>query len=423
MAKQVGLFGNWTGKLANTVGYRIPLSANKITQGVRAYQPIVANPRSESQATQRMKMTAAVNFYRQLQVILNNAWQGQKYGSKSRQYFMSMAMSQLTGIPFVDKGDKRFYPGEYRVSQGSIPEQPIQDIQSGGLITTSLIIAGASSLAKTWGELSQEIINSNFGIKDGDKITFISVIRKNGQYLPAYTFVILNTESTEQAAAVFTASNIYPSQNEVNGSYYLAFNIVGATAANNDTVAAAMIVSRYPQSGTTWERSNATMFCTTAYKTEMMGAARYAAAAATYLNSASTLSSDWYLNSGLSGSDNVNPAGGSSDSNIQVTSVNNVEFTLTNTEGTQGQASIAIVTYSDGSKKAAKNQNDYLCYNNGGSYAAVSVYNQNATNQYYRYKATTANLTAIQTADSDVSGWVTVQAADPSSNDPVEERP
>lgn len=412
MAKQVGLFGNWTGKLANTVGYRIPLSANKITQGVRAYQPIVANPKTEAQATQRMKMTAAVNFYRQLQVILNNAWQGQKYGSKSRQYFMSMAMSQLTGIPFVDKGDKRFYPGEYKISQGSIPEQPIQDIQSGGLITTSLVITGASSLAKTWGELSQEIINSNFGIKDGDKLTFVSVIRKNGQYLPAYTYVILNTESTEQAAAVFAASNIYPSQNEVNGTYYLAFTIVGATAANNDTVAAAMIVSRYPQSGTTWERSNATMFCTAAYKADMMGASRYAAAAATYLASASSLSSDWYLNYGLNGSDAVTPSGGSSDSNVQVTSVDDPFFTLNTESGTTAQISVAIVTYSDGTKKAAKNQNDWICSISGGNY-----YAQNG------YKATAANLAIIQTADSAVTGWVTVQANDPTSSDPVEERP
>lgn len=412
MAKQVGLFGNWTGKLANTVGYRIPLSANKITQGVRAYQPIVANPKTESQATQRMKMTAAVNFYRQLQVILNNAWQGQKYGSKSRQYFMSMAMSQLTGIPFVDKGDKRFYPGEYRVSQGSIPEQPIQDIQTGGLITTSLIIAGASSLAKTWGELSQEIINSNFGIKDGDKLTFISVIRKNGQYLPAYTYVILNTESTEQAAAVFTASNIYPSQNEVNGTYYLAFTIVGATADNNNTVAAAMIVSRYPQSGTTWERSNATLFCTAAYKANMMGANRYAAAAATYLNSASTLSSDWYLNSGLSGSDAVTPSGGASDSNVQVTNVANSTFNLITSSGSTGQVAVAILTYSDGTKKAAKNSDNWVCQLSGNSYEVQSG-----------FQATSENLTIIQTANSDVTGWVQVEATVPGSNDPIEERP
>lgn len=412
MAKQVGLFGNWTGKLANTVGYRIPLSANKITQGVRAYQPIVANPKTESQATQRMKMTAAVNFYRQLQVILNNAWQGQKYGSKSRQYFMSMAMSQLTGIPFVDKGDKRFYPGEYKVSQGSIPTQNVTDINTGGVLTTSLRLAASSNLNGTWGEVSQAIINNNFGIKNGDKLTFISVIRDNGEYLPAYTYIILNTESTDPASEVVAASNLQLLPMEVNTEFYIGFDIVGATAANNNTVAGAIIVSRYPQSGATWERSTSTLFCTAAYKTQMMGADRYAAAAATYLENASSLSSDWYLNSGLSGSDAVTPSGGSSDSNVQVTGVNNVTFTLTNTDGTSGQASVAVVTYSDGSKKAAKNQNDFLCQSGGGSYTALAG-----------YKATSANLTAIQTADSSITGWVTVSAADPSSDDPNEERP
>lgn len=412
MAKQVGLFGNWTGKLANTVGYRIPLSANKITQGVRAYQPIVANPKTESQATQRMKMTAAVNFYRQLQVILNNAWQGQKYGSKSRQYFMSMAMSQLTGIPFVDKGDKRFYPGEYKVSQGSIPTQSVTDINAGGVLTTSLVVPVGADIASNWGAYSQTIINNNFGLRNGDKLTFISVVRQNGEYLPAYTYVVLNTESEDAVSDVLAASNLQLLPMSVDDSRFVGFSIVGHVGANGSTVAGAVIVSRYPQSGTTWERSTATMFCTAAYKAQMMGADRYAAAAATYLNSASSLSSDWYLNYGLSGSDTVNPAGGSSDSNIQVTGVNNETFTLTNTDGTQGQASVAIVTYSDGSKKAAKNQNDFLCQTSGGSYEAVAG-----------YKATSANLTAIQTANSDITGWVTVQANDPSSGDPVEERP
>lgn len=412
MAKQVGLFGNWTGKLANTVGYRIPLSANKITQGVRAYQPIVANPKTESQATQRMKMTAAVNFYRQLQVILNNAWQGQKYGSKSRQYFMSMAMSQLTGIPFVDKGDKRFYPGEYKVSQGSIPTQSVTAINAGGVLTTSLVVPTGADITSNWGAYSQTLINNNFGLRNGDKLTFIAVIRQNGEYLPAYTYVVLNTESEDAVSDVLAASNLQLLPMSVDDSRFVGFSIVGHVGDNSSTVAGAVIVSRYPQTGTTWERSTATMFCTAAYKTEMMGAARYAAAAATYLNSASSLSSDWYLNYGLSGSDTVNPAGGASDSNVQVTGVANAYFTLNQESGSTGQISVAIVTYSDGTKKAAKNQNNWLCSSEGSGYEAKNG-----------YKATAANLTIIQTADSAVTGWVTVQAEDPTSSDPVEERP
>lgn len=412
MAKQVGLFGNWTGKLANTVGYRIPLSANKITQGVRAYQPIVANPKTESQATQRMKMTAAVNFYRQLQVILNNAWQGQKYGSKSRQYFMSMAMSQLTGIPFVDKGDKRFYPGEYKVSQGSIPTQSVTAINEGGVLTTSLVVPAGADITSNWGGYSQTLINNNFGLRNGDKLTFISVIRQNGEYLPAYTYVVLNTDSEDAVSDVLAASNLQLLPMNVDDSRFVGFSIVGHVGANGSTVAGAVIVSRYPQTGATWERSTATMFCTAAYKANMMGADRYAAAAATYLASASSLSSDWYLNYGLSGSDAVTPSGGASDSNVQVTSVNNQTFTLTKEDNTTAQISVAIFTYSDGSKKAAKNQNNFVCQKTGSIYGAQAD-----------CKATSTNLTAIQTADSDVTGWVTVEADDPSSGDPIEERP
>lgn len=412
MAKQVGLFGNWTGKLANTVGYRIPLSANKITQGVRAYQPIVANPKTESQATQRMKMTAAVNFYRQLQVILNNAWQGQKYGSKSRQYFMSMAMSQLTGIPFVDKGDKRFYPGEYKVSQGSIPTQSVTAISGLGYLTTTLALPSDGGIPSNWGEFSQNIINNNFGLRNGDKLTFISVVRQNDEYLPAYTYVVLNTDSEEAVADVMAASNLQYLPATVDQSRFFSFAIVGHVGTNGATVAGAVIVSRYPQSGTTWERSTATMFCTAAYKANMMGADRYAAAAATYLNSASSLSSDWYLNYGLNGSDAVNPSGGSSNSNVQVTSVANQSFTLKSTSNVDTVYSVALLTYSDGTKKAAKASNDMVAFTQGSGYTAASNIPANA-----------ANLSIIQTADSSVTGWVQVNATLPSGDDPVEERP
>lgn len=412
MAKQVGLFGNWTGKLANTVGYRIPLSANKITQGVRAYQPIVANPKTEAQATQRMKMTAAVNFYRQLQVILNNAWQGQKYGSKSRQYFMSMAMSQVAGIPFVDKGDKRFYPGEYKVSQGSIPSQGVTAINQAGILTTTLGVPADGDITSNWGAYSQTLINGNFGLRNGDKLTFISVIRQNGEYLPAYTYVVLNTESTDAVADVLAASNLQFTIMSVDGSPLLGFSIVGHVGANDSTVAGAVIVSRYPQSGATWERSTATMFCTAAYKANMMGADRYAAAAATYLASASSLSSDWYLNYGLNGSDAVTPSGGSSDSNVQVTSVANRQFTLNNGSSQTDNYNVAILTYSDGTKKAAKASNDMAAYTSGSGYAAYSNVPANA-----------ANLTIIQGVDSNVTGWILVDATLPSSGDPIEERP
>ena len=99
MAKGPLFISTFTGKIGNVVGYNLKLSNDKVVQATRVYQPNVANPKTEPQAIQRMKLAPAVNFYRQLSRILDNAWQGQKYGNRSRQYFMSLALKQVIGIP------------------------------------------------------------------------------------------------------------------------------------------------------------------------------------------------------------------------------------------------------------------------------------------------------------------------------------
>lgn len=407
MAKNVGLFGAWTGKLANTVGYLLKNSNNNVTQGVRAYQPIVSNPKSEPQATQRMKMTAALNFYRALGVILNNAWQGTKYGTDSRQKFMSLAMSQVTGIPFIDKGDKKFYPGEFPVSQGSIPKQSVTRIDNTAGAYCSLVMSAATTAETTWGEFSQDIVNKNFGIKNGDKLTFIYVVAKDGAYLPAYTYVILNTQSEELFTKVVEDSNL-------SFLWYVqdsmaAFKIRGLGEVT--PVAAALIVSRYPQTGQTWERSDAVMKCSDAYLAQMMGTTRYAAAVATYMSKSTELSSDWYLNVGVDGRGTV-VSGGGSDSNLSVVSQANITLSLDNTSGVGSNTQVAILTMSDGTKRAAKSDGN-VAYINANSYTATTI------------PANNNNLAKIQAVDSSVTGWtnVTVSSDDPVEVDPDGERP
>lgn len=404
MAKNVGLFGAWTGKLANTVGYLLKNSNNNVTQGVRAYQPIVSNPKSEPQATQRMKMTAALNFYRQLGTILNNAWQGTKYGTESRQKFMSMAMSQITGIPFIDKGDKKFYPGQFPVSQGSIPSQSIQSIASTWAVT-SLVVENSIGGDTTWGQFSQELINKNFGIKNGDKLTFIYVVEKDSQYLPVYTYVILNTTNESLASDILSQSNLEFFTPNIDDVKTVCFSIksLGETYT---PVAAAIIVSRYPSAGTTWERSSAVMKCSSAYLAKMMGTQRYSDAAATYMAKSTELSSDWYLNVGVDGKGTV-VSGGSGDSNLSIVSQENITVSLDNASGVGSNTSVGILTMSDGTKRAASN-NGNVAYVNASSYTATTM------------PANANNLAKIKAVDSAVSGWQNVTV---SSGDPNEERP
>lgn len=294
MAKATGLTGNFKGKVGNIVGYQLKNSNNKVTLGVRTYVAEVSNPKTELQAIQRMKMAPAINFYRLLQEILDNAWQGTKYGTKSRQYFMSLAMKQLTGIPFLEKGDKKFYPSEYPVAVGSIPSKRFLNFTDPDFCETEI---DGDDNAANWGALSQSIINQNIGIKNGDKITAILVGKNDaGEYIPFYGSVNIDTTSTEVIADVARAGGL---QIQINQNVVA----IGIDNVSMVKVAGAIIISRLDTTGVSpqWLRSNATMVCSDTYKADMMGAEKYAAAIASYMASGN-YSSDWYLNIGLTGS-------------------------------------------------------------------------------------------------------------------------
>ena len=81
----------------------------------------VKNPKSSAQASQRMKMAPAQKMFEALSGIVNHSWQGVKYGTASRQKFMSEAMKQ-NGGPYVVKGTTTFVPGTYLIADGSLPE-------------------------------------------------------------------------------------------------------------------------------------------------------------------------------------------------------------------------------------------------------------------------------------------------------------
>lgn len=393
MAKGNAFIGIVIGKLGSTVGYRVANSADKVVQGWRPYKATVANPQTEAQSIQRLKMSPAVNFYRALGTILNNAWQGQKYGTRSRNYFMSEAMKQSTGIPFIVKGDKRFYPGEYQVAQGSLARQSVTAIDD-NLLTTSLISPGVTG---TWGEFSQGLINRNFGVKNGDKLTFIFVgTSEQNEYLPAYSYVILDTTNTTAASEILASSNL-----SFAGAAEAPLQ-VGVVNAVTNIVAGAVILSRLDTSaGTKWLRSNSRMFVTDEYKELWMSSTAYQAAITSYMK-AENVSSDWYLNAGINNSMTWVGPGGNSGSNLTVVSVTNQAL-----KDTGWYIYVAIATMSDGTLRAVRSNSDpsYICSYSGGQY---SVTQSAATNQ---------NFQRIRTKLPEVTGWIVVTA----TGTPVEE--
>lgn len=307
MAKQKA-FGLYTGKLGESVGYRNTNGKVAGQIAVRQYQANVANPKTDGQASQRMKLKPAINFYRGLQGLLDHSWQGVKYGARSRSKFLSLVMSDaFEGFPYVDKGTTQFIPGEYPVSLGQVAvntNNVFLDEDDGGdnLFWPSGITYGEiSGRGFTFGQYSQVLISRYVGLQDGDELTFIGVYKVGNQFVPMHRYLVLDTNSLALATDVLEAAHV-----AVIEGGAIAFDvttddeILTPPEMNYPTrvyVAGAVIVSRHPnKNSSTWLRTTSYMKVRQSFRDEWMSADRLAAAKQTYRDSAADLSSDWLLN-------------------------------------------------------------------------------------------------------------------------------
>lgn len=170
MAKGLGIIGNFKGKVGNIVGYNLKNSNNKQTQGLRAYQPVVRNPKTAAQAEQRAKMAPINATYRALKGIIDRGQEGVVYGNKSRLRFLSEAMKQFNG-PWFEKGDAVTLPIKTNITRGSLPTISIHVVDNGYMDTT-LDVNTTEDFANI-GALSTTLLANNSFLKEGDQLTFV----------------------------------------------------------------------------------------------------------------------------------------------------------------------------------------------------------------------------------------------------------
>lgn len=296
MARQRGVI-QFTGKLGQTVGMKNPYNTD---QYLREYISDVNNPRTAAQAAQRMRMTPAVNFYRQLGYIINHAYQGTRYKAPSQRRFMSDALKDTTLlIPFQNKGDQRFVPGNYIISSGTLPGVLVTGITDPNNIATTL---QAEDIGTTIGTLSEEIYENNAGFLYGDKLTFIWVTEgldgQTGYQLFSAQMVLDNTNQTTLTDYLTTNKITFAAtNNQLVLRPQVGFNIEGDPV---EIVAAAVIQSRVPASSSgDWQRSNSRFYMADSLLNTWMTAGRFNEALASYQDEgASAVNSDWYLNFG-----------------------------------------------------------------------------------------------------------------------------
>lgn len=204
MAKGIGLIGNVSGKLGNTVGYTIKNSKSKETQGWRIYQPKVTNPQSFAQMAQRVKMTAINNFYRALRSIIQRGMEGVQYGDPSRREWLKMAMGSEFRGPYLVKGDTTAVPMTgVLVTRGSLPPVPLSVSSSSSVGANAIIVpysVGDETPVSTFGNLSQVFIDN--GYMTGDQVTIVTCYTNQDAILYSIDNFVINLDDNTVAEDV-----------------------------------------------------------------------------------------------------------------------------------------------------------------------------------------------------------------------------
>lgn len=323
MAKGNAISGNITGKKGSSVFYKVSNSNNKVTQGLREYQPVVTNPKTTSQAQQRMKLQPATNFYRGLSDVLDHSFEGQKYGGRNHSYFMKLAIGNADGInyPFLYKGDTNFVPGSYLVSRGSLGRVKVSDIyRNSGLNydDAGMNLECYDDASESFAIWVEETVDSEPKLQKGDQITGIFCYRNAaGRYYPVVRRLVLDPAKYEDAAAYQVMSNaglfivstrVSPVKSELDERG------VPLPLTSDTMVAAAVILSRPTRSAggqVTWRRSISRMYLTPEFQAMFQNEQLYRDALASYLKAEVDANSEWYLNQGaiMQGAIDAVPAG------------------------------------------------------------------------------------------------------------------
>ena len=196
MARSKSFFGKRRGRVGDLI-FSV-LNGNQITKQAPA---AVANPKSNAQTVQRMKLTPSQKFYDAFEQLLNHSWQNVKYGSKSRNNFMSLAMKR-NGGPYIARGVSTLIPGTYNISSGSLGAVSTNYVEEENMYETSLRYTGGQGANETHDSVVRNLLANNTWLESGDKVTFLFVYKDNDgadtRYIPIYRQLRLSEDGSNE---------------------------------------------------------------------------------------------------------------------------------------------------------------------------------------------------------------------------------
>lgn len=184
------MFSNFSGKVGTIVGYTNKQSNNKQTQVVRSYQPVVRNPMTLAQATQRVKFAPVFWTYRKLKAIIDRGQEGVEYGNRSRFAWLKQALGEYTA-PWYKKDAIVQLPVLCPITIGSLGSLAPSTMGTNLIMTPFSVPNGMAY--NTIGAVSEAILPVNPQLKIGDQLSFIY---GDAQSLHTFSFIIDPADAT-----------------------------------------------------------------------------------------------------------------------------------------------------------------------------------------------------------------------------------
>lgn len=220
MAKSMNFFGQKSG---STKSLTFQIRDGKQIVKDRVWK--VRNPRSEGQMEQRCRVATVAQAYRNMREIVDHSFEGMSGKAKNYARFSKLglaAMKQnLANFAYAWWGDKKFHPGAYVMSEGSL--DPIQaftaQISDGNLILKSNILGGTATEAEICAALGLERI--------GDMVTICVVAPSE---LSAYMFFYIRAKLVSTPKSTALAADAQMSCLEFQATNGVAFSGLKYTA-------------------------------------------------------------------------------------------------------------------------------------------------------------------------------------------------
>lgn len=221
------MFSNFSGKVGTIVGYTNKQSNNKQTQVVRSYQPVVRNPMTLAQATQRVKFAPVFWTYRKLKAIIDRGQEGVEYGNRSRYAWLKQALGEYTA-PWYKKDALVQLPVLCPITIGSL------GVVEPYSISTNLIQTRFKTLQdgayNTIGGVSESLLAKNSSIAVGDQITFVY---GDAESLHVYSIIVDPADTTPvNTFQSYEGLLLYTHGIQLDGNTVFAMVIQSRKAAN-----------------------------------------------------------------------------------------------------------------------------------------------------------------------------------------------